>query len=89
MWIGKCLFFFIGFAATNVDGGTDAFIPPKPSLRESCALEGDTENNERAQRIMFNQQSRKREAMKYQIIAAEACEPLARRIEAVCLYMFQ
>ena len=33
--------------------------------------------------IMFQQQSRKREAMKYHIIAAEACEPLARRMEEV------
>jgi len=36
---------------------------------------------DRAQKIMYNQQSRKREAMRYQIIAAEANEPLARRIE--------
>lgn len=34
-----------------------------------------------ARRIMFNQQSRKRESIHYQIIAAEAAEPLARRME--------
>ena len=39
--------------------------------------------SERARQIMYNQQSRKREMMTYQIIAAEACEPLARRIEEV------
>jgi phosphoribosylpyrophosphate synthetase len=30
---------------------------------------------------MYNQQSRKREAIRYQIIAAEECEPLAKRME--------
>ena len=34
-----------------------------------------------ARRIMFNQQSRIRESMHYQIIAAEAAEPLARRMQ--------
>jgi hypothetical protein len=34
---------------------------------------------------MYNQQSRKREEMRYQIIAAEACEPLAQRMEEVGL----
>lgn len=34
-----------------------------------------------ARRIMYNQQSRKREMIHYQIIAAEACEDLARRME--------
>jgi len=35
---------------------------------------------DRAQRIMYNQQARKREAIRYQIIAAKACEPLAQRM---------
>lgn len=35
-----------------------------------------------ARRIMFNQQCRQREAIKYQIIAAEAAAPLARRMES-------
>jgi ribose-phosphate pyrophosphokinase len=34
-----------------------------------------------ARKIMYNQQSRQRESVKYQIIAAEATAPLARRIE--------
>jgi phosphoribosylpyrophosphate synthetase len=34
----------------------------------------------RAQTIMYNQLSRKRESVRYQIIAAESCEPLARRM---------
>jgi hypothetical protein len=38
-------------------------------------------DKEIARRIMWNQHSRKRQAMQYQIIAAEPCEPLARRIE--------
>ena len=41
------------------------------------------EGSDKAQKIMYNQQSRQREAMRYQIIASEACEPLARRIEEV------
>ena len=49
---------------------------------------GSTSNDnfigsERARQIMYNQQSRKREMITYQVIAAEACEPLARRIEEV------
>lgn len=43
---------------------------------------------DRAQKIMYNQQSRKREAMRYQIIAAEVNEPLARRIEEVRWIIF-
>mmetsp|Transcript_11605 Transcript_11605/g.17038 ORF Transcript_11605/g.17038 Transcript_11605/m.17038 type:complete len:387 (+) Transcript_11605:52-1212(+) len=43
----------------------------------------ETANDEidKAKKIMYHQQSRKREAMRYQIIAAEANEPLARRLE--------
>jgi len=44
---------------------------------------GGDEGSDRAQKIMYNQQSRQREAIRYQIIASEACEPLARRIEEV------
>ncbi|KAG7337275.1 ribose-phosphate pyrophosphokinase [Nitzschia inconspicua] len=40
----------------------------------------DDRGNDRAQRIMYNQQARQRESMRYQIIAAEACEPLAKRM---------
>jgi phosphoribosylpyrophosphate synthetase len=40
------------------------------------------EDKEMAHRIMYKQQLRKRESMHYQIIAAEAVEPLARRMEA-------
>jgi ribose-phosphate pyrophosphokinase len=38
-------------------------------------------DKEMAKRIMYNQQARKRESMHYQIIAAEAVEPLAKRME--------
>mmetsp|Transcript_9209 Transcript_9209/g.22599 ORF Transcript_9209/g.22599 Transcript_9209/m.22599 type:complete len:412 (-) Transcript_9209:1186-2421(-) len=40
----------------------------------------DDISQERAQRIMYNQLSRKREAVRYQIISSEASEPLARRM---------
>lgn len=51
--------------------------PPKTVLSESS----DDREKEVAHRIMWNQHSRKRQAMQYRIIAAEACEPLARRME--------
>jgi hypothetical protein len=47
----------------------------------SCRYETGQSDNDRAQQIMYNQQSRKREAIRYQIIAAEECEPLAVRME--------
>ena len=40
----------------------------------------DSESSDMAKRIMFNQQSRRREAITYQIIASEAATPLARRM---------
>ena len=55
-------------------------------INGSCLGGGSSDNHigsERARQIMYNQQSRKREMMTYQIIAAEACEPLARRFEEV------
>jgi hypothetical protein len=49
-----------------------------------CVWEKKSDDgNDKAQKIMYNQHSRQREAMRYQIIASEACEPLARRIEEV------
>ncbi len=33
-----------------------------------------------AQRIMYNQLARKRESVRYQIVAAQSCEPLAQRM---------
>lgn len=40
------------------------------------------DEREIARKIMYNQQSRKRESLTYQVIAAEACEDLAARMEA-------
>jgi hypothetical protein len=60
-----------GFLQHNQGGG-----PP-----DSCRYETGEDGNDRAQRIMYKQQHRKREAIRYQIIAAEECEPLARRME--------
>jgi hypothetical protein len=43
---------------------------------------GDVDNERLvARRIMYNQHCRKRQSISYQVIAAEACEPLARRME--------
>jgi hypothetical protein len=61
----------------------NAFVPTpydSSSRDNSCRYENAENGHDRAQRIMFNQQSRKREAMRYQIISVEACEPLAQRI---------
>ena len=50
--------------------------PPHTILNES-----EDRDKEVAHRIMWNQHSRKRQSMQYRIIAAEACEPMARRME--------
>ena len=63
--------------------GTHSFLLDDHRFpKRTCRHEGN-DGTDRAQRIMYNQQSRKREGMRYQIIAVEACEPLARRMEEV------
>lgn len=66
-----------------------AFVQKNQRLGpDSRRFETANDGIDRAQKIMYNQQSRKREAMRYQIIAAEANEPLARRIEEVRWIIF-
>jgi hypothetical protein len=62
---------------------TNAFVQQRKPGADTCQFQSNESGNDKAQRIMYNQQSRNREAMRYQIIAAEACEPLARRMEEV------
>ena len=68
--------------------GAAAFFLPhsssgqNPQTGLTCRYESSSDSD-KASRIMYNQQSRKRAAMRYHIIAAEACEPLARRMEEV------
>jgi ribose-phosphate pyrophosphokinase len=55
-------------------------------LLSESSLDEDSENSnmgekEMAHRIMYNQQCRKRESIHYQIVAAEAADGLARRME--------
>lgn len=48
------------------------------------ASDGDADTSqERVQKIMYQQHTRKRESMRYQIIASKACEKMARRMEEV------
>ena len=51
------------------------------SNRHSASSSSINQDKEVAKRIMYNQQSRRRESIHYQIIAAEATESLARRME--------
>lgn len=61
---------------------SDGFLQPHQNQRqETCRWEKNENGQDKAQKIMYNQQSRQREAMRYQIIAAEAVEPLAQRME--------
>lgn len=62
-----------------------AFQPKLLSQRHatSCQFENMSKSQDRVQKIMYNQQSRQREAMRYQVIASEACGSLARRMEEV------
>eukprot|EP00977_Amphora_coffeiformis_P005510 scaffold1168_cov167-Amphora_coffeaeformis.AAC.43 len=50
-------------------------------LRQSPSSSSSSEGKEMAKQIMYNQQARRRESIHYQIIAAEATEALARRME--------
>jgi len=49
---------------------------------DTCIENGNDEcsNYSQAHRIMFNQLSRQRVSVRYQIVASEACEPMARRM---------
>ena len=59
----------------------ESFLVRTPSILRSVVALQMNETKEMATRIMYNQQSRRRESMHYQIIAAEPCEALARRME--------
>ncbi|VEU39616.1 unnamed protein product [Pseudo-nitzschia multistriata] len=63
-------------SATGFDGSSELY-GSEGSREEDI---DEDASYERAQRIMYNQLSRKRESVRYQIIAAEACEPLAMRM---------
>jgi hypothetical protein len=68
---------------------SDGFLQPQQNQRqETCRWEKTESAQDKAQKIMYNQQSRQREAMRYQIIASEATEPLARRMEEVGRSLF-
>ena len=81
-----CLFFIL---LVDLSIATDGFVEfsqtrlnHKRSIdlrRQSSSSSND--GKEMAKRIMYNQQSRRRESIHYQIIAAEATESLARRME--------
>lgn len=79
---GRISFWLLVVAVASVLSRADAFLQQAGGSNiDSCRYETGESGHDRAQRIMYNQQSRQREAMRYQIIAAEACEPLARQME--------
>ena len=47
---------------------------------QSSSTKNDESSYDLAQRIMYNQQARKREEIRYQIISSEACESMAKRM---------
>jgi len=65
-------------AAEATSSSTASFV--RVPIRTSERLSRD-DTTRMARRIMFNQQSRKRESVHYQIVAAEAAAPLAHRME--------
>jgi ribose-phosphate pyrophosphokinase len=65
------------FVVSSIHKSSSFTRSTKP-CRHASPTSGD---KEMAKRIMYNQQSRKRESIHYQIICAEATEPLARRME--------
>jgi ribose-phosphate pyrophosphokinase len=66
-------------------GYTFALLPTDKAFRSSFCrrpfLRIQATSSDMATRIMYNQQARRRESMNYQIIAAEAAESMARRME--------
>lgn len=54
---------------------------PRASFKVEASAQDD-EFQERARHIMYNQQSRRREAIRYQVIASEASEDLAKQMES-------
>lgn len=56
-------------------------IYKQKNVLSSSLLENNKNREDVAHRIMYTQHSRRRQSMQYRIIAAEACEDLARRME--------
>ena len=54
--------------------------PMECTQSDTDAVDSEEDSYGRAQRSMYNQLNRQRESVRYQIIAAECCEPLARRM---------
>lgn len=65
--------------------GADIVIVPQaagsPTANNGAKACGE---NVDARQVTWKQHSSKRQAMQYRIIAAEACEDMARRMEDVC-----
>jgi hypothetical protein len=87
-------FFVPSFAYSD---GTASNLPSKNNPRTTinrsptacCMVDSNKNGNEdlsereMAKRIMYHQHKKARESVRYQIIAAEACESLAKQIEDV------
>jgi ribose-phosphate pyrophosphokinase len=58
-----------------------SFVARSTKLCRYASPSDSINDKKRAQQIMYNQQSRRRESMHYQVISAEASNPLARRME--------
>jgi hypothetical protein len=75
---------FLGIMASSTSSA-EAFSDigqPRRSIRSASKLfESKKSTSSVSQQIMYNQQARQREQIHYHIIAAEATEPLARRME--------
>ena len=85
-----CVIGTLLFALTSLSEAFSERIPDNNIMRKSSSRLSLTSNSserekerEIARRIMYHQHRKNRENLKYQIIAAEECEALARRIEDV------
>jgi hypothetical protein len=58
-----------------------AWAQQRQGRPQTALCERNDREKEVAHRIMWNQHSRKRQSMQYRIIASEACEAMARRME--------
>lgn len=91
----SCILVAILFVSSKCASPFAFNIPPKSGLiaastamfgkfhssSSSTCVNSNASEKEVAHRIMWNQHSRKRQSMQYRIIAAEACEPMARSME--------
>ena len=66
--------------ATSWTSKPSVSVQSSSSFSRFCALGSAVDSDQNWDEIMYGQLTRKRQSVRYQVIAAEACEPLGRRM---------